>query len=146
MITADHEAEQAILGCILLGTTSADATGLDAEDFYDLTHGRVFHAMLEVERSGLNACGLLVAAQMRATEKERAYLASVGACVPFAGNAQAYARIVGDLAYMRQVVRDMHVVADRIRDRDRAGVEESIEQLQSRRRMADVVPIRKAAS
>lgn len=108
---ADAEAEQSVLGAVLLRPETLDAVAdlLQPGDFYREAHGRIFRAMLDLFGRGepvdlVTVTGLL---------KERGHLEGVGGPVflatlseqvGFATNAAKYAERVHDKAVLRRLL------------------------------------------
>ena len=112
------EAEQAVLGSILLETEALiTATELlRPEDFYSVAHQRIFEAMLELNESG----GVIDLVTLTARLKDRdqleevggvSYLARLAGSVPTAANVEYYARIVGEKALLRRLIRTATQIA-----------------------------------
>ena len=115
---ANPEAEQAVLGAILLRPTVLDEVNdlLRRSDFYRGAHGRIYQAMLDLYGRGepvdLQTVTFLL--------KERGQLEEVGGAVFLAGlteqvgtaaHAEHYARIVHDKAILRRLLETSQQIA-----------------------------------
>jgi len=105
------EAEEAVLGGILLDNTATDRVVelLSADDFYRAAHRTIFRAMLDL--SGRNEpADLITLAEALKSRNEledvggRAYLAELVERVPTAANVTRHARIVKDKAILRSLI------------------------------------------
>jgi hypothetical protein len=115
----DLEAEQAVLGAILLAGSPAvtDTAGLRPEHFYREPHGTVFAAMLALRDRGasVDPAALLAELRDRGDLKRaggRAAVDLLAAAVPDVGNAREYARTVR----RRSIERDRRSAALRVLD------------------------------
>src|SRR5579885_1273192 len=114
------EAEQSVLGGILLENTALDRVVglLGAEDFYREAHRRIFRAMLELaERNEpVDLVTLAEALRVRGELAEvggGAYLAELAERVPTAANVVTYARIVRDRSILRGLIAAATDIATR---------------------------------
>lgn len=106
------EAEQAVLGAILL-ETEALITAMElirAEDFYSVAHQRIFEAMTDLNDD--NQPLDLVTLTARLQDKNQleeiggvTYLARLANAVPTAANIEYYAQIVEEKSMMRRLIR-----------------------------------------
>jgi replicative DNA helicase len=109
----DLEAEQAILGAVLLSERTMYAFAfeedLQTEHFYRERHQRIWRAMTSLYGAGEPVDVLTVANQLQRTSEleqagGRAEIDALTAATPAVGNLRRYARIVRDHAYMRAVL------------------------------------------
>ncbi len=108
----DIEAEQAVLGCMLL---EADSVGivlerLAAEDFYKAEHQHVFQAMRDMYEHGSPIDVITLREELERRKLldvvgGSSALAALGETVPSAASAAHYARIVRDRAMLRNLIR-----------------------------------------
>ena len=107
------EAEQSVLGAVLLSDTALPALIIDerlsADDFYRESHGRIYQAMLDLHAQGEPVDALTLVEHL----KQAGELESVGGAatiellagsVPAVGNVRQYARIVRDNAMLRRLL------------------------------------------
>jgi replicative DNA helicase len=107
------EAEQSVLGAVLLSDTSLPALIIDErlnpEDFYRESHGRIYQAMLDLHSHGEPVDALTLVEHL----KQAGDLDSVGGAaaiellagsVPAVGNLRQYARIVRENAMLRRLL------------------------------------------
>ena len=121
------EAEQSVLGAVLLSDTALPALIIDERlhpaDFYREAHGIVFAAMLELHSAGepvdaltlvehLKQAGQLDAAGGRAT------IDLLAASVPAVGHLRQYARIVRENAMLRRLLRAAYDIQARVHSHD----------------------------
>src|SRR5215213_5198018 len=108
------EAEQSVLGAVLLSDTALPALIIDErlqpEDFYRDGHGRIYQAMLDLHSVGEPVDALtLVEHLKRSGDLEsvggRAAIDLLAGSVPAVGNVRQYARIVRDNAMLRRLLR-----------------------------------------
>ena len=106
------EAEQAVLGGLLLDNSTWDAVAdrLRAEDFYRRDHQQIFAAIAELsarsEPSDAVTLAEYLAAKGRGEETGGlAYLAGLARDTPTAANIRAYADIVRERSLLRQLIR-----------------------------------------
>jgi replicative DNA helicase len=108
------EAEQSVLGAVLLSDTALPALIIDErlqpEDFYRESHGRIYRAMLDLHSVGEPVDALtLVEHLKRAGDLDavggRAAIDLLAGAVPAVGNVRQYARIVRDNAMLRRLLR-----------------------------------------
>src|ERR1700759_3888953 len=108
------EAEQSVLGAVLLSDTALPALIIDErlqpEDFYRESHARVYQAMLDLHTLGEPVDALTLVEHL----KQAGDLDMVGGAaaveflagsVPAVGNVRQYARIVRDNAMLRRLLR-----------------------------------------
>ena len=107
------EAEQSVLGAVLLSDTTLPALIIDErltpDDFYRESHGRIYQAMLDLNTQGEPVDALTLVEHL----KQAGDLESVGGAaaiellsgsVPAVGNVRQYARIVRDNAMLRRLL------------------------------------------
>ena len=107
------EAEQSVLGAVLLSDTALPALIIDerlsADDFYRESHGRIYQAMLDLHTQGEPIDALTLVEHL----KQAGDLDAVGGAaaiellagsVPAVGNVRQYARIVRDNAMLRRLL------------------------------------------
>ena len=108
------EAEQSVLGAVLLSDTALPALIIDErlhpEDFYREAHGIVFAAMLELHSGGEPVDALTLVEHLKqAGQLEaaggRAAIDLLSASVPAVGHVRQYARIVRENAMLRRLLR-----------------------------------------
>jgi replicative DNA helicase len=112
----DLEAEQAVLGSILLLPTKLDEieTLLSSSDFYDEPNATLFAAMREINATGKQVDVKLLRDRLSKTKRGdsneweaiggAAYVAQVAKSVPTAANVEHYAKIVRDAATQRAII------------------------------------------
>ncbi len=103
------EAEQAVLGGLMLAPDALARLPLSAEDFYRRDHQQIFRAICELERKGQPYDAVTLAdwfdAQGLAAQVEGgAYLTRLATTTPSAANIAGYAGIVRDKAVLRQMI------------------------------------------
>ena len=107
------EAEQSVLGCILLDFSciSDVMQYISAESFYRKSHQEIFSVMLSMFSSGSAADYLTVLESVRraeifeSDEDAKVYLTSLAETVPSIANVVSYAQIVQEKAYLRSLLR-----------------------------------------
>src|ERR687892_2896175 len=117
------EAEQSVLGAVLLSDTALPALIIDErlqpEDFYRESHGLIFKAMLDLHTLGEPVDVLTLVEHL----KQAGQLDSVGGraavdllagSVPAVGNVRQYARIVRDNAMLRRLLRASYEIQARV--------------------------------
>jgi replicative DNA helicase len=116
---ANIEAEQAVLGAILLNSRTLDRVfeAIRPEDFYRVTHQGIFRAILDLWEQGQAVDVVTVTALL----KERGKLDAVGGPVFLSGlseqvgtavNAPHYARIVYEKAVVRRLLEASQEIAE----------------------------------
>src|SRR3954467_4244551 len=107
------EAEQSVLGAVLLSDTSLPALIIDErlnpEDFYREAHGRIYQAMLELHGKGEPVDSLMLVEHLKhAGDLEgvggAAAIELLAGSVPAVGNLRNYARIVKENAMLRRLL------------------------------------------
>ena len=105
------EAEQGVLGCILLAATeglaTATAAGIKPESFYDLRHQTLYAAMLAAGGAGLDP--VTMGQRLKDTGQLEVvggyvYLSALMDAVPSAANLEYYVGIVVDKATVRRLI------------------------------------------
>jgi len=117
------EAEQAVLGAILLDSTSVHKAleVFDPDDFYRKSHQKIFNAMLELIDRG-DAVDLLLLRDELEGRRELdeiggpAYLAALVDQVPTAANIEFHAKIVHEKAIARNLLHASIEIATRCYD------------------------------
>jgi hypothetical protein len=101
----DQDAEQSVLGAVLLRNDAITRTHLDPEDFFDPRHRYIWGAMLELAHRGKPIDPLLLEDALggRMAAIGHAYLSQCVGIVPTADNIEHYAEIVADTARTRRV-------------------------------------------
>lgn len=105
------EAEQSVLGCILIENESLDRVMevLTVEDFYRESHRKIYQAMIELSLKGepVDLLTLSDFLKNRGDLEEVGgshYLAQLADAVPTAAHVQSYTRLVRDKAVLRGLV------------------------------------------
>ena len=107
------EAEQSVLGAVLLSDTSLPALIIDERlqpgDFYRESHGRIFAAMLELHGAGEPIDALTLVEHLKQNGQldavgGRATVDLLAGSVPAVGNVRQYARIVRENAMLRRLL------------------------------------------
>ncbi|MEA2311115.1 MAG: replicative helicase [Solirubrobacteraceae bacterium] len=108
------EAEQSVLGAVLLSDTALPALIIDERiqpaDFYRESHGTIFNAMLELHGAGEPVDALTLVEHLKQNGQldgvgGRATVDLLAGSVPAVGNVRQYARIVRDNAMLRRLLR-----------------------------------------
>ncbi len=117
------EAEQAVLGGVLLDNTAIDRVLelLAPEDFYREAHRKIFRAMVAITNRGDPVDVLTLSEELRREELLQeiggaAYLAELVEQVPTAANVAYYARIVREKAILRSLIETSTSIATRAFD------------------------------
>ena len=125
-IIANPEAEQAVLGSILIdpGALLEVQDVLAEADFYQERHGMIYAAMLACLRADagvdlVTVCDALERAGNLSLVGGGSYVASLVLSTPTAVNAAAYAEIVQDRASRRRAVAELNRLAGLVFDTDR---------------------------
>jgi replicative DNA helicase len=117
------EAEQSVLGAVLLSDTALPALIIDErlhpDDFYRESHGRIYKAMLDLHTLGEPVDALTLVEHLKqAGELEtvggRAAIDLLAGSVPAVGNVRHYARIVRDNAMLRRLLRASYEIQARV--------------------------------
>jgi replicative DNA helicase len=112
------EAEQAVLGGLLLDNSSWDsiADRLRPEDFYRRDHQLIYEAILDLSQKGEPSDAVTLAERLasKGLAEETgglAYLAGLARDTPTAANIKAYADIVRERSLLRQLIRTSGEIA-----------------------------------
>ena len=117
------EAEQSVLGAVLLSDTALPALIIDErlhpDDFYREGHGRIYQAMLDLHTLGEPVDALTLVEHLKqAGDLEsvggRAAIDLLAGSVPAVGNVRQYARIVRDNAMLRRLLRASYEIQTRV--------------------------------
>ena len=121
------EAEQSVLGAVLLSDTALPALIIDerlnAEDFYRESHGRIYQAMLDLHSMGEPVDALTLVEHL----KQAGDLESVGGAatiellagsVPAVGNLRQYARIVRENAMLRRLLHAAYDIQSQVHNHE----------------------------
>jgi replicative DNA helicase len=108
------EAEQSVLGAVLLSDTALPALIIDErlhpEDFYREAHGVIYRAMLDLNALGEPVDALTLVEHLKQAGQldavgGRAAVDLLAASVPAVGNVRQYARIVRENAMLRRLLQ-----------------------------------------
>src|SRR5919112_49028 len=124
-LTPPHnlEAEQSVLGAVLLSDTVMPALIIDErlqpEDFYREAHGRIYDAMLALHSQGEPVDALTLTEHLKqAGELEgvggRAAIDVLSGSVPAISNLRQYARIVRENAMLRRLLTATYEIQQRV--------------------------------
>jgi replicative DNA helicase len=117
------EAEQSVLGAVLLSDTALPALIIDErlhpDDFYREGHARIYQAMLDLHTLGEPVDALTLVEHLKqAGDLEsvggRAAIDLLAGSVPAVGNVRQYARIVRDNAMLRRLLRASYEIQARV--------------------------------
>jgi replicative DNA helicase len=117
------EAEQSVLGAVLLSDTALPALIIDErlhpDDFYRESHGRIYQAMLDLHTLGEPVDALTLVEHLKQagdldTVGGRATIDLLAGSVPAVGNVRQYARIVRDNAMLRRLLRASYEIQSRV--------------------------------
>lgn len=149
------EAEQAVLGAILLESEAliASMERLKAEDFYSVSHQRIFDAMVALndDNQPIDLVTLTARLQDLGQMDEVGgvmYLAKLANSVPTAANVEYYAQIVEEKSILRRLIRTAtQIVSNGYATEDDVGVllndaEARIMEISSRRSATGFISIR----
>ena len=113
------EAEQSVLGALLLDNDAADRIGdvLGAEDFYSDAHRIIYRHVTQLIAEGKPADVVTVSEALASTQKldyvgGLAYLGALAQNVPTAANVRHYANIVRERSILRQLAATATEIAD----------------------------------
>jgi len=132
------EAEQAVLGALMLdpqkGSTVFEI--LVAEDFYRDNHKSIYMAIRDIFEKGEPVDLVTVAENLRQTGRLESIggigtVSQIAGSVPSAANVEHYARIVGEKALLRQLIR----MAGTIQEKGYEAGEEAIRLLEEAERL-----------
>ncbi|EIJ80173.1 replicative DNA helicase [Bacillus methanolicus PB1] len=112
------EAEQAVLGAIFLEPSSLTVASeiLIPEDFYRVSHQKIFNVMLKLHDQGkavdlITVTEELAAAKILEDTGGVSYLSELAGSVPTAANIEYYARIVEEKSLLRRLIRTATAIA-----------------------------------
>src|SRR5688500_15616657 len=117
------EAEQSVLGAVLLSDTALPALIIDerlqAGDFYRESHSLIFTAMLELHGAGEPVDALTLVEHLKQAGQldavgGRATVDLLAGSVPAVGNVRQYAKIVRDNAMLRRLLRASYEIQTRV--------------------------------
>lgn len=127
------EAEQAVLGAIFLEPSSLNVASeiLVPEDFYRVSHNKIFRAMLKLYDEGKSIDLITVTEELASADLLEdiggvSYLSELATSVPTAANIEYYARIVEEKSLLRRLIRAATSIV-----RDGYEQEEDVESLLS---------------
>ncbi len=111
------EAEQAVLGSILIDPVSLDTIQIKKEDFYIPEHAAIFTAMqsMYVSSRSIDVVTLIDALTASGTYDDaggREYLTIIANAVPVADHASEYAKIVHDKAVLRKIIETAESITE----------------------------------
>ena len=121
------EAEQSVLGAVLLSDTALPALIIDErlhpEDFYREAHGIVFAAMLDLHNGGEPVDALTLVEHLKQAGRledagGRAAIDLLASSVPAVGHVRQYARIVRENAMLRRLLRAAYEIQARVHSHD----------------------------
>ena len=117
------EAEQSVLGAVLLSDTALPALIIDerlqAADFYRESHGLIFTAMLELHGAGEPVDALTLVEHLKQAGQldavgGRATVDLLAGSVPAVGNVRQYARIVRENAMLRRLLNAAYEIQAKV--------------------------------
>src|SRR5918998_343782 len=117
------EAEQSVLGAVLLSDTALPALIIDerlnSEDFYRESHGRIYQAMLDLHTLGEPVDALTLVEHLKQAGDldavgGRAAVDLLAGSVPAVGNVRQYARIVRENAMLRRLLHASYEIQARV--------------------------------
>jgi replicative DNA helicase len=133
------EAEQAVLGGLLLDTTAWDQVGdsVGAEDFYRTDHKLIFEAIAELVSQSKVCDVVTVSEQLDRLGKLQdagglAYLGTLARDTPTAANVRAYAQIVRERALLRALVSVGSAIASSVFSDDGMSARDLVNQAEQR--------------
>ncbi|KGR79861.1 replicative DNA helicase [Ureibacillus manganicus] len=108
----NHEAEQSVLGAVFLDPTALITASeiLLAEDFYRLSHQKIFQTMLDLSDHG-KPIDVVTVTEELSSKKELedvgglSYLTELANAVPTAANVGHYAKIIEEKSLLRRLIR-----------------------------------------
>ncbi|HEX8102280.1 MAG TPA: replicative DNA helicase [Solirubrobacteraceae bacterium] len=121
------EAEQSVLGAVLLSDTTLPALIIDEklqpDDFYRPSHGRIYQAMLDLHSTGEPVDDVTLVEHLKqAGDLEavggRGAIDLLSAAVPTVGNVRQYAKIVRDNAMLRRLLHASFDIQQRVYTHD----------------------------
>jgi replicative DNA helicase len=133
------EAEQAVLGGLLLDTSAWDQVGdsVGAEDFYRPDHKLIFEAIAELVAQSKVCDVVTVSEQLDRSGKLQdagglAYLGTLARDTPTAANVRAYAQIVRERALLRALVSVGSAIASSVFSDDGMSARDLVNQAEQR--------------
>lgn len=117
------EAEQSVLGAVLLSDTALPALIIDerlqAADFYRESHGLIFTAMLDLHGAGEPVDALTLVEHLKQAGQldavgGRATVDLLAGSVPAVGNVRQYARIVRENAMLRRLLNAAYEIQSKV--------------------------------
>ena len=117
------EAEQSVLGAVLLSDTALPALIIDerlqAADFYRESHGLIFTAMLDLHGAGEPVDALTLVEHLKQAGQldavgGRATVDLLAGSVPAVGNVRQYARIVRENAMLRRLLNAAYEIQAKV--------------------------------
>jgi replicative DNA helicase len=119
------EAEESVLGAMLLAESVVDAVIIDVrlepDDFYRDSHRAIFRAIraLSEKTSGIDPLTVCAELEQRGeleTAGGKSYVYQLSSAVPTAGNARHYARLVKEQALLRRLLKLSHNIQANVAD------------------------------
>ncbi|MCX8092621.1 MAG: replicative DNA helicase [Candidatus Goldbacteria bacterium] len=111
LLPSNIEAERSLLGCILISDKVYDkiSTIVDAEDFYDPTHKKIFEVIKEMSLRGeaidyLTLTNVLRSRGILESVGGASYISSLSDAVPTYAHAEEYAKIVREKSILRHLI------------------------------------------
>ena len=150
------EAEQALLGILLLGEEEAwdeVAAILTEEDFFQPAHKKIFHHIKELYKTGqpsdvVTLANALKKSSSLETVGGMAYLSDLIHQLPSTANVTAYAKIIKDKSLLRKVVHKSKDFIDKAQKEDFTKVEHFMDFIESEifnlgvdRGLSDLIPV-----
>ena len=133
------EAEQAVIGGLLLDTQAWDQVGdsVGAEDFYRPDHRLIFEAIAELVSESKAIDVVTVSEQLDRRGKLQdagglAYLGTLARDTPTAANARAYAQIVRERALLRSLVSAGTAIATSVYSEEGLSARDLVNQAEQR--------------
>jgi replicative DNA helicase len=133
------EAEQAVLGGLLLDTAAWDQVGdsVGADDFYRPDHRMIFEAISELVAESKAIDVVTVSEQLGRRGKLQdagglAYLSTLARDTPTAANARAYAQIVRERALLRSLISAASAIASSVFSEEGLSARELVNQAEQR--------------
>jgi replicative DNA helicase len=123
------EAEQSVLGAVLLSDTALPALIIDErlqpEDFYREGHGRIYQAMLDLHSLGEPVDALTLVEHLKRSGQldavgGRSAVDLLAGAVPAVGNVRQYARIVRENAMLRRLLRTAYEIQAKVHSHEAA--------------------------
>src|SRR3954470_18146351 len=117
------EAEQSVLGAVLLSDTALPALIIDERlqpaDFYRDGHGRIYQAMLDLHSVGEPVDALTLVEHLKRSSELEAVggpgaIELLAGSVPAVGNVRQYARIVRENAMLRRLLNAAYEIQSKV--------------------------------